>query len=57
MKSLVLVVDMYGCPNRCKHYRLGHMLNYKMADNADKQLLVELNILTALNEGSFLFSD
>ena len=40
MKELSLVVDMYGCPNRCKHCWLGHMPNRKMADNTD-ELLIE----------------
>ena len=40
MKKLSLVVDMYGCPNRCKHCWLGHMPNHKMADKTD-ELLIE----------------
>ena len=40
MKKLSLVVDMYGCPNRCKHCWLGHMPNRKMDDKTD-ELLVE----------------
>lgn len=40
MKRLSLVVDMYGCPNRCKHCWLGHMPNYKMDDKVD-ELLIE----------------
>lgn len=32
--NLNLVVDMYGCPNRCKHCWLGHMPNKKMSDEA-----------------------
>ena len=39
MKKLSLVVDMYGCPNRCKHCWLGHMPNRKMADKTDEQLI------------------
>ena len=39
MKKLILVADMYGCPNRCKHCWLGHMPNCKMPDNADEQLV------------------
>lgn len=31
--KLNLVVDMYGCPNRCKHCWLGHMPNIKMEDD------------------------
>lgn len=34
-KKLNLVVDMYGCPNRCRHCWLGHMPNRKMEDGAD----------------------
>ena len=39
MKELSLVVDMYGCPNRCKHCWLGHMPNRKIADRADELLI------------------
>ena len=39
-KDLIVLTDMYGCPNRCKHCWLGHMPNRKMPDNSDK-LLVE----------------
>lgn len=39
MNKLSLVVDMYGCPNRCKHCWLGHMPNRKMADKTDEQLI------------------
>lgn len=39
MKKLTLVVDMYGCPNRCKHCWLGHMPNRTVADNTDEQLI------------------
>lgn len=35
-KELNLVVDTYGCPNRCLHCWLGHMKNKRMDDNADK---------------------
>lgn len=31
-KSLLLAVDMYGCPNRCRHCWLGHMPSKKMKD-------------------------
>lgn len=34
-KSLVLVVDMCGCPNRCKHCWIGHMPNIQMDKNSD----------------------
>lgn len=30
-----LVVDMFGCPNRCRHCWLGHMPNRKMEESAD----------------------
>ena len=33
-KSLILAVDMYGCPNRCRHCWLGHMPNKKMEERA-----------------------
>ncbi|MBU1093174.1 MAG: radical SAM protein [Firmicutes bacterium] len=38
-KSISLVVDMYGCPNRCKHCWLGNMPNRKMEENADQYLV------------------
>lgn len=38
-KKLILAVDMYGCPNRCKHCWLGHMPNKKMK-NGDDELIV-----------------
>lgn len=38
-KSLILAVDMYGCPNRCRHCWLGHMPNKKMEENADAWLM------------------
>lgn len=38
-KSLSLCVDMYGCPNRCKHCWLGHMPNRKMEDGADQWIV------------------
>ena len=34
-ESLILVVDMYGCPNRCKHCWIGHMPNKQMDADAD----------------------
>ncbi len=34
-RQLNLVVDMYGCPNRCRHCWLGHMPNRTMEDGAD----------------------
>ena len=39
MKSLTLVVDMKGCPNRCKHCWLGHFNNTPIEDNADEFLV------------------
>ena len=33
--SLILAVDMYGCPNRCKHCWIGHMPNKRMDKDAD----------------------
>lgn len=38
-KTLSLVVDMYGCPNRCKHCWLGHMPNRTMEKGADAWLI------------------
>ena len=38
-KTLALVVDMYGCPNRCKHCWLGHMPNRTMEKDADVWLI------------------
>jgi len=43
MKKLSLVVDMYGCPNRCKHCWLGHMPNRKMDDKTDELLMKYFN--------------
>lgn len=37
--KLSLVVDMYGCPNRCKHCWLGHMPNYKMNEEDDIKII------------------
>lgn len=34
-ESLILVVDMYGCPNRCKHCWIGHIPNKQMDADAD----------------------
>lgn len=34
-ESLILAVDMYGCPNRCKHCWIGHMPNRQMDEDAD----------------------
>ncbi len=36
MRKLALVVDMHGCPNRCKHCWLGHIDHSRMSDNADE---------------------
>ena len=38
-KKLNLVVDMYGCPNRCLHCWLGHMPNKRMEDGADRLIM------------------
>lgn len=38
-KSLTVAVDMYGCPNRCRHCWLSHMPNRKMDDGADRRIL------------------
>ncbi len=40
-KNLVLVVDMHGCPNRCKHCWLGDLPNNIMDDGSD-ELIVNL---------------
>ena len=37
--KLSLVVDMAGCPNRCKHCWLGHMPNYKMNEEDDLKII------------------
>ena len=34
-KPLSLVVDMYGCPNRCRHCWIGHMPNREMEGDTD----------------------
>ncbi len=34
--QLNLVVDMYGCPNRCLHCWLGHMPNRTLPDGTDR---------------------
>lgn len=38
-QSLALVVDMYGCPNRCRHCWLGHMPNRQMREEDDLWLV------------------
>lgn len=38
-KSLALVVDMYGCPNRCRHCWLGHMPNRSMEEGDDQWIV------------------
>lgn len=35
-KNLLLAVDLYGCPNRCRHCWLGHMPNRNMEAGADE---------------------
>lgn len=42
-KSLVLAVDMYGCPNRCRHCWLGHMPNRKMENDVDQWIVNYFN--------------
>ena len=41
--KLSLVVDMAGCPNRCKHCWLGHMPNYKMNEEDDLKTIKQHN--------------
>ena len=38
-RQLSLVVDMNGCPNRCRHCWLGHMPNRKMEEGSDRFLV------------------
>lgn len=38
-KDLIILTDMYGCPNRCRHCWLGHMPNKRMPDNSDKVIV------------------
>ena len=38
-KKLHLVVDMNGCPNRCRHCWLGHMPNRIMEEDADSFIM------------------
>lgn len=38
-KTLSLAVDMYGCPNRCKHCWMGHMPNKKMEAGSDEWII------------------
>ncbi len=38
-KSLLLAVDLYGCPNRCLHCWLGHMPNRVMEADADRWIV------------------
>lgn len=38
-KNLILAVDMYGCPNRCRHCWLGHMPNRNMENGADEWIV------------------
>ena len=38
-QPLSLVVDMYGCPNRCRHCWLGHMPNRTMEEGSDQWLV------------------
>ncbi len=38
-KSLVLMADLYGCPNRCRHCWIGHMPNRQMGQEADRWIV------------------
>ena len=38
-KDLIVLADMYGCPNKCKHCWLGKMPNMKMPDSSDKTIV------------------
>ena len=35
-RKLALVVDMYGCPNRCRHCWLGRLPNIPPENGADE---------------------
>ena len=39
MNKLTLAVDMYGCPNRCRHCWLSHMPNRVMEASADEWIV------------------
>ena len=39
MANLSLAVDLYGCPNRCRHCWLGHMPNRAMEAGADEWIV------------------
>lgn len=38
-RNLILAVDMYGCPNRCKHCWLGYIPNKTMESDTDRRLV------------------
>ena len=38
-RKLALVVDMYGCPNRCRHCWLGRSPNIPPKNGADEMLV------------------
>ena len=38
-KKLVLLLDMYGCPNRCLHCWIGHTPNKKMDLDSDSKMV------------------
>lgn len=40
-KSLTVCLDMYGCPNRCRHCWVGHSPNGHMMVNDLKQIAAE----------------
>ena len=44
-KKIILAVDMYGCPNRCKHCWLGHMPNKKLKNGDDELIVNFLNLI------------
>ncbi len=39
MKKLVLVVDMYGCPNQCRHCWLGAVKHTHMPEGSDEKIV------------------
>lgn len=43
-KPLSLVVDMFGCPNRCWHCWIGHMPNRKMDEDSDILISIMENL-------------
>ena len=45
-KKLTLALDMYGCPNRCKHCWVGHSPNGHMAVDDLKKIAAEFKPYT-----------